>query len=381
MATSADPRPRRQLFLVLSAIAVLTLAVIAVLTFRTRATLVELELTVSSVELTVVPPATARTQTGLLAPEILLQKLYVREADSLGAVLEDRGSTVLHPHEGGSIQLAAGRPLEMELRLFRPTRVTVAPAGRSGGAVVKLTLEGTGAEGWSAAVPAEEGMHLELRDVEGENLAVDEDSPDLDLRGGTRQSEIGLFLPPRRGPATLLRVVDLATGEEAPPRSLSFASTELRALASGNRLALLEPQPGEAASETLLHPNLKVRDLQLFQPDPVEPTSYIENGRIRFPGGERATVELEPGALLSLAADDPLILRSCALEAGRLELAVSGKATRLEMSLTPDQRAELLPNLFQWFYTHELRKLIYGILASVLGTSLALLKLFGLFKE
>ena len=176
-----------------------------------------------------------------------------------------------------------------------------------------------------------------------------------------------------------ISVVDLATGDEASPRSLSFSSTELRTLAFENRLILLEPQPG--AMQTLLHPSLKMSDLQLFRPDPVEPESYVLGGRIRFPLGERETVEVAPGALLSLDAREPLTLTSCSLTSGRLEIAVRGKVAHLAMGPTADLHTELLPNLFRWLYTHELRKLIYGILASVLGTSLALLKLFGGFKE
>ncbi|HBL28126.1 MAG TPA: hypothetical protein DD490_14935 [Acidobacteria bacterium] len=404
MATSTDLRYRRRLFLVLSAITVITLVVIAVMIFQTRATLVELDLSLSGAELTVLPPADARsrktagdvparTRVDLLDPALRLRKIDVREADRLSALLEERGSVDLRPQVGGAICFEAGAPLEAGLRLFRPTRVTILPAGRdrrSGGAVVKLTLGGTKADSWSGTIPAQPEMRLELRNVEVRAAAaavtidrgsedVSADSPVLELHGGSRRAEIGLFLLPDRGPSTLLRVVDLATGDEASPRSLSFSSTELRTLAFENRLILLEPQPG--AMQTLLHPSLKMSDLQLFRPDPVEPESYVLGGRIRFPLGERETVEVAPGALLSLDAREPLTLTSCSLTSGRLEIAVRGKVAHLAMGPTADLHTELLPNLFRWLYTHELRKLIYGILASVLGTSLALLKLFGGFKE
>ena len=391
MGASTDPKRERRRFLALAAIAAVSLAVIAALNVEKRSAVVELALTLDRVELTAVPRAAALATFSLLDQEA--QRIELRGGDRIEALLADRGPTALRLAEGGGAQVAAAGPFRAELKGHGPTRLAVsAGRDRAGNRLVRIEA-GAGAAGWSVHVPAVPELSLKLRDAEllgpGNRAAgalepavypIPEDAPDLLIRSRTRGGELGFVLPPEEGSATLLRVVNPATGEVTGPQRLAFASAEPRSIVWKERLVLLDPVAAAAGPAPVLLPDLKVRDLRFFRIDRQEPVSYLLAGEVRFPSGEKPAVKLEARQLLTVESTAPFTLRSLNLEKGRLQLVATGQATSVRLGPTEDLGRELLPSLFLWIYRHELRTLVYSAIVSILGASLALFKTLDLFK-
>lgn len=411
MGTSSKPPRRRNLFLLLAAVALSTLLAVALLVFRPRPTVVEIELVAHRAAFTVVPPALSTvpeiafapdtpaplTTLALLDPSLAASALDFRQTGRIEATFPE-GRSVLIPGASGSVRFTAPEPFSPELATHGPARITVEPSGkdRNGGARVLLWIEAKssqgGAAGWAATIPAGAELTADLRDVEvtqegrtaqasRETHTVPLTAPDPAVTGGSGEGRIGLTLEARPGPATILRLLDPETGDLTPPRRLPAITAEPRSLPWKDRLVLLEPDAGSQGTQPLLRADLKVRDPELFQMVKLEPESYLEGGRIRFPAGEKEALEIGPRSLLTLTSEDPLTLRSLGLDGGRLVLVLWGKPASLRLGPTPELQAEILPSQFLWLYTHRLSALIYTTLATVLGTSLALFKLIGLFKD
>lgn len=411
MAGSSRPRRRRSPFLLLAGVAALTLLAVALLVFRPRPTVVEIELVAHRAGFTVIPPALSTvpeiafapdtpaplTTISLLDPSLAASTLDFRQAGRIEATFPE-GRAVIVPGGAGAVRFTAPEPFSPELTAHGPARLTVEPSGkdRSGGARVLLWLEAKGAKaaegGWAGTVPAGAGLTADLRGVDvtqggrairmaQENRTIPLSAPDPVVTGGVGEGRIGLTLAARPGPATLLRLLDPETGELSPPQRLPAFTSEPRSVLWKDRLVLLEPDPGSQGAQPLLRADLKVRDLDLFQMVKLEPESFLQSGTIRFLAGEKEPVEIGDRSLLTVTAQDPMTLRALGLDNGRLTLVLWGKPDSVRLGPTPELQAEILPSQFLWLYTHRLSALIYTTLASVLGTSLALFKLIGLFKD
>lgn len=386
MASSSDAPPRR-LLLFLTAVAVATLMVVGVLLFRTRSTVVEIEAEVDRFELILVPPAQRageREKIDFLAPSLNTTRLDLQGAGSVEAFLDGRGRSTLRPGLEDVVRIAAGEPFQPVLSVFGRTRVSIEAAGRDRAGHRKLRIglipEETGAGAWSGTVPASFGLDLEVPSASGETTRaqVTPMSPDLVLAGRRTEGVAGLTLPGDDAPATVLRLIDPLTGGVAEQR-LPFATSEARALAWGDRLALLEP--AAARPDPLLRPGLKAERPRFFRTERFDQESFITGGKVRFPGGEKGELALEPRVLLSVRAREPFTLRSVAVRDGRLAVLLWGRATSLKLGPTPELLNEELPSLFVWLYTHKLSTFVYSTLVTVLGVCWAAVKTFGLFKN
>ncbi len=386
MASSSDAPPGR-LLLFLTAVAVATLLAVGVLLFRTRSTVVEIEAELDRFETVLVPPAQRageREKIDFLAPSLSASRLDLQGAGSVEAFLDGRGRTTLRPGAEDVVRIAAGEPFQPVLSAFGRTGLCIETAGRdrSGHRRLRigLTAAEAGAGAWSGTVPTSFGLDLEIPSASGATTRalVTPMSPDLVLAGRRTEGVLGLTLPMDDAPATLLRVIDPMTGGVAEQR-LPFATSEARALAWGDRLALLEPAARRA--EALLRPDLKAERPRFFRTERFEQESFIAGGKVRFPGGEKGEIVLEPRVLLSVRADEPFTLRSVALRDGRLAVRLWGRATSLKLGPTPELLNEELPSLFVWLYTHKLSTFVYSTLVTVLGVCLAAVKTFGLFKN
>lgn len=391
----SEPRsPARRLALALGSIGAATLAVLLPLVTINKATVVELTLASRRVAFTVVPAASLaeelEAEAGAPAPlgeirllddGLSLRSLLARDLARARVALAggplDLGSK-------GTLRLTGDEPFGLDLTAFGPTRLELETAGRDREGSRRLTLHlAPAAAGghppesvpWIGRVESDAGLTAgETADPQ----PVDPDALPPTLTGGAK-SVLGLALAPQPGPATVLRVLDPETGETSPPRRLPFLTTEARSLPWRDRLVLLEPDPGRSSPAALLQPDLRVRDLELFHLVKLDEHSDLLGGTIRFPGGEKAPVTLANRSFLTVGLDAPMTLRSLALTDGRLEMVLWGEAESVRLGPTLDLRAELLPSLFVWLYTHRLAGLAYGALVSVLGASLAIFKTFGLF--
>lgn len=378
MARSSNAPPGR-LLLILAAVAAVTLAVVGALLFRTRSTVVEIEAEVQRFEVTLAPPERNPEQKmDFLAPSLRTRRLDLLGAGSLEAFLDGSGRITLRPGPDDVVRVAAGEPFQPLLSVFGPTRIALETAGQN----VRIEIIGgdTGSGVWSGAVPAGAGLDLEMWSASGENIrhAVSPDAPDLILASGRTKGVVGLSLPEPGAPATVLRLVDTTTGG-VTERRLPFGTSEARALAWGDRLAFLEPE--SARPEPLLRPCLKAVRPRFFRSDRFDQDSFITGGKIRFPGGEKGDLDLDPRVLLSLRSAAPLTLGSVVLRDGRLAVTLWGRVTSLKLGPTPELQREELPSLFVWLCTHHLSKLLYSTLGVVLTLSVAVLKILGFFKN
>jgi hypothetical protein len=399
MATPARPWPAKRPFAFLVGIAAATLAVLAYLLLFPRPTVVELALRVDRIAFTVLPAAAAPdplAAASLLSPSLGVSGFEIRQADRVEAAFE-AGQSRLRPGREGSILFTAPAPFQPRIIASGPIRVTVETSGRdrAGGERLAISLEPAADGEWTGHLPAGAELTATLRDTEVTRSEAAAHPEHIDqatrtilatasdplLSGGPGESRIGLTLPPRLASATLLRVLDPATGEITAPRRLPLATAELRSLPWRDRLVLLEPDPGETAPHPLLRPGLRVRDPELFRMVKLEAESGLLGGQIRFPGGEQPPADLAPRSLALLAADTPMTLRSLAMADGHLEIVLWGQTASLRAGPAPDLLAEILPNRLAWLCSHRLSALIYTIVASVLGASLGLFRLLGFFKD
>lgn len=418
MARSSKPPRRRSPFVLLAGMAALTLLVVAFLIFLPRPTVVEIELVTDHAAFTVVPPALSPQQASsstvsLLDSSLAVTVLDVRQAVRIEATFPEGRATLVPSAEGsvsftvpkpteGSVSLKAPEPLSPKLTLRGPAQIRIKSSGKDqdGNALLLLWLESqgspSGAAGWTGKLPVGGELTADLRDVElslggpaarvlQESRTIPSNASDLLITGGPgEEGRLGLALPPRPGPpATLLRLLDPETGDLTEPRRLPPVTAEPRFIPWGERLVLLEPDPGSAGPQPLLLANLKVRDLEFFEFSEMskEPESSLASGHIRFPAGEREPLAIAPRSLLTLTSDDPLTLRSLGLNGGRLVLVLGGKPASLRLGPTPELQAEVLPSQFLWLYTHRISYLIYITLATVIGACLAIFKLTGLLKD
>lgn len=394
-ASSKRPTTRRRLLLLLAGGLATTLGVVGLLLSRPRSTVVEIEARLSAVELAVVPPGFARVGGAgpdalqgfdLLAPAFLASRLEISGAEGVEAYFSQTGPTELHPAAEGTVRLSAEEPFPAALRGFSSTALSIETAGRDrrGGYGLRLVLPGQGAagSGWSASATPTADLSVDVpatNPAEAARRSVPASAPDVKAVGGARTAVFGITLPPRAPAATLLRLIDPATGAVTQAR-LAFPSSGPQFLAWGQRLAVLEPVAAESEPRPLLRPDLHVFEPRFFRGDRLEPDSFLLGGTVRFPGGERPPLDLPPRFLLAVASREALTLRSLALEDGHLSLVLWGRLSHLSLGATPELAAEELPSLFLWIYTHKLRALVYSTVVSVLGLLLGAIKLFGLFE-
>lgn len=408
MAKSTKRRSPARIFFTLGSILLVTSLAIVYTIFENRSTVVELKVLVARADLSLIPPQGSRIAvSGADAPAPLRRIAILDSLESAGLKATDfgvakaklRGEEVaLRPVPGlGDLELAAAEAFQPHLTAYGPLRLSVQPWAAAEGENVTfdLTPEGPlgGEPAWTCRVdPGASSLTLEQleaiptapgvkptgsgRMIEGTYEIPDDPTP-LQIEGGPRPGRITLALKARRAPATIVRVLDPATGELSKPHSLPVLSPTLQAISYEHRLVLLEPDSGDTGPLRLLEPDLKVRKLDLFRLDRFDHTSYLRGGEIRFPLGEKPPVTLEQGFFLSIDQKDPLTLRSMSLVGGGLELVLWGKPSSIALGPTPEFQSEVLPSMFEWLYTHRLRTLVYSTLAWIVGISFTIFRMMG----
>ncbi len=381
--------------MILATVTTLTMIAVGLLLFQTRSTVVEIQATLERIDLTVLPAAirktgeaaattTALDEVDLLETTFLARRLDLQGAGQIEAFLENSGRTTLRPRPEEAARLTSADPFPLYLSVRGPTPLSMA-AGRasSGGHALRITLPAPAAGGqpWTGVVPAEPGLLLDAPGPRGPvHGAIAPYTLDVTLAGGRNEASVILLLPENQAAATVMRLVDPLTGDTVETR-LPFATSEARALSWGDRLALLEPVSASNQPRRFLRPDLIISHPRFFEARRFQEESFLLGGKIRFPGGEKADLDIEPGDLLRLDAEEPLTLRSAALEQGHIAIVLWGRASSLRLGPTPELQSEELPSLFVWMYTHRLRTLVYSTVASILGLSLAIIKTLGLFKD
>ncbi len=400
MASSSKVR-RTSPLIALAAVACLALAAIGALVFSTRTTVVELQLQTAEAVFTVLPSASLTAATADLVP--LAATPLLRNLEVLSLSLQGDASAHLTTAEQGQLAVRGRTTMTTisaatvfpELAVYGPTRVRVAVAGIDRSGATRMVLEllpRQGAAAWRGQVLAAGQLVVQLQDgeitpleggaarrVERARFVIPDLGDAVMLRGGAQASRVDLALAPPPGPGTWMQVLDPKTGSLSVPMRLTVGATEARVVPWQAQLVLLTPDPANHPAPLLLSPNLKVSDLEFFHAVKLEEESFLEGGEIRFPGGERSSVQVMPRELLSLTPDRPLTLRSLALRGQHLELALGGKVQSLRLGPTYELQHELLPSLLLFLYTHQLATLIYTILTTVVGAVLAFFKWFGLF--
>jgi hypothetical protein len=408
-------RPATRL-LVMAGILLAALAILAVLMFNTRPTVVEIHLVLDEVVLDLLPPALAGGDdlASSPAPALLVTfepladslttpSLKVRRADHVKATVDGR-ERWLRPLPEGTIDLRAQHePMQLRLALRGAVSAGFQAARRlGGGARVTLDLDpgrSVATEEGRAASPVRlEIGHSELslaldrvrvsdphglepRLAEQEVHPVPAGSPHLVVQGAPREPcQVSLTVEPGTGPGATMRVLDPASGEVSPERRIDLPLSEPRMVSWNDRLVVLEPDAGMPATP-LLRPGLPVDDIELWRLPKGEPVSFVQGGSIRFPLGEKEKIDIEPGFFLSLESDRPLTLRSLDVAGGRLRMVLWGRPSKLLLGPAPDLQAERLPNLLSWLYTHSPDGLIYTVLAGVATGSFWLLRQLGIFKD
>jgi len=437
MATSSDPQAPlvyRRLVLPLGAILLATLLIISFLMIENKPTLVEMSVTVRRAAFEVLPPIQAgedagdpkaaslplARRTSLFPPSLPVKAMEIRDVDCVETTLDGVGPVGLQTEPGGSIDVRMESPFHPVLVLNEPTSLDVEIAGRdkvtiwleqsrpshpaasprpvmAGSGQVELCAEPAAQDwGWTGSLTTGVAMALRLREVRGaeptgaaldgsltaETAEVPWNAARFRIAGGRRDSQIRLALPHPARPSTVLRVLNPETGEVSSSTNLPFVLSEPRSLPWRDRLVLLDPEPGGESSVPLLRSDLKIRGLELTRRVQLEAQSFVLEGEVRFPAGEKAPIKLDPGTFVSLSADPrkPLTLRSLELSGESLRILLWGEPTDLKIGPTPELRAERLPSYFEWLCTHRLGGLVYGTLAYVSALSLGIFKLLGWVK-
>jgi hypothetical protein len=422
----------------------MTLLLISFLALRNKPTLVEMKVTAQGTSFVALPPVQAEgdekklaadapamaRKISLFPPLLAVEAMEVKDVDCVETTLDGVGPVALQTAPGGSIGISGESPeteepktvklLRPELVLNEPTSLAFEVAGRdkvtiwlehsrltqsppseqpvsaSSGQAPPCAEPVVQDRGWNGFVPTQPALSLRLRDVQragpteaafadsslAETGRVSRDAARFRVTGGRRDSQLSLALPHPAGPSAVLRMLNPATGEISGPTSLPIALSESRFIPWQDRLVLLDPEPSAVRPVPLLRPDLKVRELELARRVQLEARSFIVEGEVRFPAGEKESIKLEPGSFVSLATEDgqPLTLRSLELSSQGFELLLWGEPSSLRIGPTPELLAERLPSYFEWLVRHQLSGLIYGTLGYVLALSLTAFKLLGWVK-
>jgi len=428
MAASSDApaaSPARRLFLPLGGILLVTLLIVSFLALENKPTLVEMKVAVQRVSFVTLPAVQAEEEEGTLQatrkislfPAALgVQAMEVKDVDCVDTTLEGIGNVGLQTEPGGSIgvkgseaetllpELVLNEPTSLRFEIAGRDKVTIwlepsrlaqspgaRPAAASSGPASPCQEAGAEERGWNAFLPTGPDLLLRLRGVRetaragvplAESYRVSGDAARFRVIGGRHDSRLSLALPHPAGPSAVLRKLNPANGEVSPPTSLPIALSEPRIFPWQDGLVLLDPGPGGKRSVPLLRSDLKVRDLRLSRQVQLEEKSFVLEGEVRFPAGEKDAVKLEPGSFVSVGTDPdrPLTLRALELADQRLDMLLWGEPTSLRIGPTPELRAERLPSYFEWLHTHRLGGLIYSTLAYVSALSFAVFKLLGWVK-
>jgi hypothetical protein len=380
---------REQLLSVLAALAAAGVLAVTVLLVVTKATVVRIELRLDEVSLTVLPPP--QSTVDLLHPELEVRDLQWKGADRFEATLAEprAGRATADLDETSVIGLGADAVFRPEVRLRRPARLKLVPSRRGDLTMTFDPVAGAPDDpGWVSEVLPRGDFVLRLRNVD---LVIDtERFPDAEaklepaaaaifLSGGTMRTELGLTPVVEPQGLTTVRFVEPLEGLrlKLPPGP--------NLIPVGERLVLLEREPEDPEAGALLAPNLDVVAASLYRRTglrhvSLHEESFLEGGRIRFPGGEKEPVELERGTFLRLPDRTRLRLESLRMVNGEIELVLWAKPASLKAGPTPGLMSEVLPSVFVWLSTHRLA-LVFGVLGTFMAAVLGLLRLLGLVRK
>lgn len=195
--------------------------------------------------------------------------------------------------------------------------------------------------------------------------------PPVALRSRGVSSRMRLTLAMPSAPPTRSVVVVDPRDLDGPgaQRTLQLPLPAGDALVTGERLLFLDD--AWQAAPALLEAPLEIREVILWDRRPGALERWIETGRVVFPDGERAPLELRSHSLLRLEAQDRFLLRRLALGERGLLLELDGVARVLRFGAR--EPTDVLPTWLLWIYTRDEWVWLIG---TVGGIAIALLTLW-----
>lgn len=421
MTRAKNPSSPSRLILPLGGLLLATALMICWLVLVPHSTVVEMSLRVKRFEFIAVPEPSSASAVDrsfkLFESPVKLRYLSLKGVEGVAATLEGQGRAELRPENDGWVRMDGTEPFSAEMSLRAPTRLVLLPAfvdgKRGGGHRLTVTLgdrvppqepqtpageeAASRAWSWMATIEPESQLSLRAKDVGlirsnaqapervGQaEYVVPQGAAQIVITGGARECELNLTLEPKRKPGTELRVLDPATGQLSETRRLdNYVVRQPQAVEWNGSLVLLDPDPGETEPVQAFKKDLPVRDIKLWRGVGLEVESFVSGGRVRFLEGHREPLDVDPDVFLTvdLDAGQALALRSIRRVGESFEVALRGKVKRLKLGATAKLQNNVLPNQFEWLYTHKLAGLIYGTLAWVVGASLAFFKMIGLLGK
>jgi hypothetical protein len=351
---------------------------------------VEFTVVTKRIAFTVLPPKPPHTNISLLFESLRANSIEYRGVDKLELEMTEPVSLLVNipTQKKGVISLGSDTPFTPILKTQQPMRLTIRPSRRDG-VVINLKQANNGSTAWRSEWGAEERLRLKLRDIqrpeELELAGVTEDGgyavESVTLTGGRWDAQLGMQLALKK-PSTRLMVVNPQTGRISDPVDLPLDLNEEKVLLNfGEQIAIFQREKPDPTTGMVLHYNINVQRPEFYKERGSEEESFLLGGQIRFPAGEKKSVALEEGFILSVSSDEPLTLKSLQVKGGQIKAVLWGKPSSIFLGPTLSLRNQLLPSYFDWLYTHKLGTLVFTTIAWVVGACVGLLKLIGLMKS
>lgn len=385
----------RRLVAILASVVGITAVVILILVLIPKATVVEFRVRVDEAVFAVRAPRGPDSATSLLSSEVKVQSAEVRGFAQVRAARPNGvpfGASLIAGREE-VLQIRDPDLISPTVRLGSAAQLAILPSGRNR-VQLRITADDARSFGWQLRTFASGTVGLRLagatfedtasRDAfPGEEWTDAAGNPPVLISGGTDTASIGLHFPSGENTAvTKLRVIDLPSGKVSSEYDLPVALSQKDIVTvDGDRLVVTSTAGPRENSPLLLEANLAVSAPRFFNLVGTQVDSHLLGGQIRFPAGERATIELEPDFLLEVAYRDALTLKSLRVMGPQLELVLWGTPSSVRLGPTAGLMREVLPSYFVWLYNHRLGTLAFSLLAWMVGTTIAALKLFGWVKS
>ena len=374
----------RRLVAILFGVGVLAASILLALYLIPHRTVVEMTVLATRVSFELQTPESGNADTGILATGLTATYVEIRGADSVTFTADSVGVRT-------TLALIDGAPLAIrQADGFRPRlglRDTLAVSlGVDGDRSLLITLGpvAPGDEPWILSPGSRRSLNMSVTGRTEPTVDLPpwfavRKAPAVRVAGGGRQARIGIALADETGPATSrIDVIDLVSGEVTSLDSLAVElPTEPIYLPGDDHIYVLRGNPDGGRPVTLLQPDLTVVAPRFHRRIDERWESHLVAGEIRFPAGEVPTVQLHEGSYVTCDDEATFLLLSVELEDGLLAMTFWGNPSSLRVGPTPQLRAQKLPSLLVWLYTHRFGQLSVSFIVWIIGTTLAALRFFG----
>ena len=374
----------RRLVAILLGVGVLAASILLALYLIPHPTVVEMTVQATRVSFELHTPESSNTDTGILATGLTATQLEIRGADSVTFSADSAGvRTTLALKDGASLAVRQTGGFRPRLVLRDTLAVSLGVDGDHG---LRLTLgpAASGDEPWILSPASRRSLDMSVTGrtepaVELPPWFAVRKAPAVRVSGGGRQARLGIALAGETGPATSrVDIIDLVSGRVTGHDSLAVElPAEPVYLPRDDRIYVLRGNPVRGRPVTLLQPDQTVVAPRFHRRIDERWESHLVAGEIRFPAGEMPTVPLREGFYVTCDDEATFLLRSVELKDGLLDLTFWGNPASLRVGPTPQLRAQKLPSLLVWLYTHRFGQLSVSFIVWIIGTTLAALRFFG----